>query len=160
MRASVSDLTNIDVDVIRDLTHIGMEVKPMQKQVIYSSKIGGPTYTTTTAHGTRAGNLVFVTGQVATKPGVALADAGEMGSIEEQTVQVLENIKAILEEAGTSFDNVVKRNVYLTHRGDFEDVYKIMERYFPSRVASTGVLTGLVPVSARVEIDVIAIVPS
>ena len=137
-----------------------MEVKPMQKQVIHASKIGGPTYTTTTAHGTRAGNLVFVTGQVATKPGVALADAGEMGSIEEQTVQVLENIKAILEEAGTSFDNVVKRNVYLTHQGDFETVYKIMERYFPSKVASTGVLTGLVPVSARVEIDVIAMVPA
>jgi 2-iminobutanoate/2-iminopropanoate deaminase len=132
----------------------------VDKRVIYSSRIGGPTYTATTAHGTRAGDFVFVTGQVATKPGVALADAGEMGSIEDQTVQVLENIKAILEEAGTSLENVVKRNVYLIHRGDYEPVYRIMERYFPSKVASTGVLTGLIPVSARVEIDVIAIVPS
>jgi 2-iminobutanoate/2-iminopropanoate deaminase len=103
---------------------------------------------------------VFVTGQVAIKPGVELAKAGELGSVEEQTVQVLENIKAVLEEAGTSLDNVVKRNVYLTHLADFRPVYKIMERYFPSKVASTGVLTGLVPVSARVEIDVIAIMPS
>jgi enamine deaminase RidA (YjgF/YER057c/UK114 family) len=53
----------------------------------------------------------------------------------------------------------VKRNIYITHLGDFETVYKIMERYFSSKVASTGVLTGLIPVSARVEIDVIAVVP-
>lgn len=132
----------------------------MRKQVLHASKLGKPTYTTTTAHGTRAGDFVFVTGQVATKPSVELAKAGELGSVEEQTVQVLENIKAILEEAGTSLDNVVKRNVYLTHLADFQPVYKIMERYFPSKVASTGVLTGLVPVSARVEIDVIAIMPS
>jgi hypothetical protein len=57
------------------------------KQVLYSSKVGGPTYTRTTAHGTTAANLVFVMGQVATRPGVALADAGEMGSIEEQTAR-------------------------------------------------------------------------
>lgn len=134
----------------------------MKKQVIHSSKIGG-TYSTTTAHGTKAGAFVFVTGQVANRPGTdplrGPEKIGEMGPVEEQTVQVLENIKAILEEAGTSFDNVVKRNVYLTHLGDYQTVYRIMERYFTSKVASTGVLTGLVPVSARVEIDVIAIVP-
>ena len=60
---------------------------------------------------TRAGGFVFVTGQVATKPGEKLQLEKPLeGSIEEQTVQVLENIKMILEEAGTSLDNVVKRN--------------------------------------------------
>ena len=131
----------------------------MKKEVIHSSKIG-PTYTTTTAHGTRAGAFVFVTGQVATKPAEKLQFEKPLeGSIEEQTVQVLENIKMILEEAGTSLDNVVKRNTYLTHVGDFPIVYKIMEKYFPSQVASTGVLAGLMPAGARVEIDVIAIIP-
>ena len=82
-----------------------------------------------------------------------------MPAIEEQAVQVLENLKAILEEAGTSLDNVVKRNVYLTHVNDFPKVYKVMERYFTSPIASTGVLAGLIPPSARLEIEVIAVVP-
>jgi 2-iminobutanoate/2-iminopropanoate deaminase len=134
----------------------------VMKEVLTSSKIGG-SYSTTTCHGTKAGQFVFVTGQVANKPNSEPVkrprDVGEMGSIEEQTVQVLENIKAILEEAGTTFTHVVKRNVYITHLADYDPVYKVMERYFPTKVASTGVLTGLVPQSARVEIDVIAIVP-
>jgi 2-iminobutanoate/2-iminopropanoate deaminase len=134
----------------------------MKKEIVMSSRIGQP-YSATTAHGTKAGGFVFVTGQVANRPGTdplkRPAEVGEMGGIEEQTTQVLENIKAILEEAGTSFEHVVKRNVYITHLGDFDPVYRIMERYFSTRVASTGVVTGLVPVSARVEIDVIAVVP-
>jgi 2-iminobutanoate/2-iminopropanoate deaminase len=134
----------------------------MPKQVVTSPRIGG-SYSVTTAHATTARGFVFVTGQVANKPGTDPAarpdEVGEMGGIEEQTRQVLDNVKAILAEAGTSFDHVVKRNVYLTHRGDFEPVYKVMERYFPSKVASTGVLVGLIPVSARLEIDVIAVIP-
>jgi hypothetical protein len=58
---------------------------------------------------------------------------------------VLENIKAILEEAGTSFDHVVKRNVYLTHAGDFDTVYAIMGRYYSSPVQALASL----PVSFR-----------
>jgi 2-iminobutanoate/2-iminopropanoate deaminase len=134
----------------------------MRKEIVMSSRIGRPS-SATTAHGTKAGGFVFVTGQVANKPGTdplkRPAEVGEMGGIEEQTTQVLENIKAILEEAGTSFEHVVKRNIYITHLGDFDPVYRIMARYFSTRVASTGVVTGLVRVSARVEIVVIAVVP-
>lgn len=133
----------------------------MRKEVVSSEAIGG-TYSTTTAHGTVASGLVFVTGQVANRPGMdplKHSDADqEFGSIEEQTERVCENIKAILEEAGSSMENVLKRNVYLPHRSDFEPIYKVMEKYFPSQVASTGVVTGLVPAGARVEIDVIAAV--
>ncbi|MGH6954482.1 MAG: RidA family protein [Alphaproteobacteria bacterium] len=132
----------------------------MKKEIINSPKIAR-SYTVTTAHATKARGFVFVTGQVPTKPGMDPRGGREfeMGTIEEQSVQVLENIKAILEQAGTSCDNVVKRNVYLTHAGDFQTVYKIMERYFTSAVASTGVISGLVPTGARVEIDVIATTP-
>src|SRR5262245_11416731 len=134
----------------------------MKKEFICLKKIGG-SYTTTTIHGTKAGGFVFVTGQIGNKPGTAPAktphDIVELGSIEEQTIQVMENVKAILEEAGTSLANVVKRNVYLTNNAEFPKIYEILERYFPTPVASTGVITGLVPPSARVEIDVIAIVP-
>jgi 2-iminobutanoate/2-iminopropanoate deaminase len=132
----------------------------MPKQVINSSKIVR-SFTTTTAHATKARGFVFVTGQVPNNPkqDPRAGREYEMGGIEEQITQVMDNIKAILEEAGTNFDNVVKRNVYLTHAGDFQTVYKVMERYFTSGVASTGVITGLVPTSARVEVDVIAAMP-
>lgn len=132
------------------------------KRDITAPSIGG-TYSGTTAHGTVARGFVFVTGQVANEPG---GDPGwndeqsqDWGSIEAQTVRVMENVKAILEEAGSSMEHVVKRNVYLTHVGDFERSYEVMERYFPTKVASTGVLTGLVPTGARIEVEVIAVVP-
>ncbi|MGH6954483.1 MAG: RidA family protein [Alphaproteobacteria bacterium] len=132
----------------------------MKKEIINSPKIAR-SYTATTAHATKARGFVFVTGQVPTKPGMDPRGGREfeMGTIEEQAVQVLENIKTILEAAGTSFDNVVKRNMYLTHPGDAQIVVKIMERYFTSPVASTGIVSGLVPTGARIEIDVIATAP-
>ncbi len=134
----------------------------MKKEVIYTNKIGG-TYAGTSAHATRAGGFLFVTGQFANPVGVDPKEKrqglGDLGTLREQTVRVMENIKAILEEAGTSFDNVVKRNVYITHVADFDEVYKVMEPYFSSPVASTGLVTGLVPRGARVEIDIIAVVP-
>lgn len=132
----------------------------MLKQTVNSPKIVR-SFRKSTAHATTARGLVFVTGQVPNKPNMdpRAGREHEMGGIEEQTIQVMENIKAILEEAGTNFDNVLKRNVYLTHPGDFDTVYTVMERYFTTPVASTGVITGLVPTSARVEVDVIAAMP-
>ena len=132
----------------------------MKKEVINSPKIG-KSFSSTTCHATRAGNLLFITGQVANPPDIGGDPhaVGEMGDLETQAVQVMENLKAILEEAGTSFDNVVKRNVYLTHVADFDGVYKVMEPYFTSPMASTGILAGLIPPSARLEIDLIATIP-
>ena len=134
----------------------------MKKEIVISPKIGG-SYTKTTVHATKAGGFVFVTGQIGNNPGTTPVDNPqeivELGSLEEQTVQIIENIKAILEEAGTSLENVVKRNVYLTNNAEFQKVYEIMERYFTSPVASTGIIAGLVPPSSRVEIDVIAVIP-
>ena len=120
----------------------------MAKTTIVADEIGG-SYSTTTVHATSAAGLVFVTGQVANRPesapaGDPLAQV-ELGGLEEQTVRVMENIRAILEKAGTGFEHIVKRNVYITHASDFETVYSVMERYFNSPVASTGVITGLVP---------------
>ena len=102
----------------------------MKKTTLRSNKIGG-SYSSTTIHATEASGLLFVTGQVANRPGTnpegsPLAQV-ELGTLEEQTIQVMENLKAILEEAGTNFDNVLKRNVYITHVADFEPIYSIME---------------------------------
>ncbi len=64
-----------------------------------------------------------------------------------------------MELSSTDFEHVVKHSVYMTHVGDFEAIYEIMGRYFPGPVASTGVLTGLVPPSARLEVEVTAVIP-
>jgi 2-iminobutanoate/2-iminopropanoate deaminase len=132
----------------------------MPKKVINTAKLAR-SYWPASAHATRAGDFVFVTGQVANQPGSDPRDRKEteFGTLEDQTVRVMENVKTILEEAGTSLGNVVKRNVYLTHPGDFQPVFSVLERYFKSPVASTGVVAGLIPASARVEVDVIAYVP-
>jgi 2-iminobutanoate/2-iminopropanoate deaminase len=134
----------------------------MLKKLVRSSKIGG-SYSKTTVQGVVANGFLFVTGQVANPPGSnpgGKLDADlEMGDLETQVRVVMENIKAILEEAGTNFDNVVKRNVYLTNARDFTRAYELMAPYFTSPVASTGVETGLLPTSARIEVDVIAVVP-
>lgn len=132
----------------------------MTKKVVNTSKLAR-SYWPSSAHATRAGDFVFVTGQVANQPGTDPRNRKELefGTLEEQTIRVMENVKTILEEAGSSLENVVKRNVYMTHPGDFQPVFTILERYFKSPVASTGVITGLVPTSARVEVDVIAYVP-
>ena len=132
----------------------------MRKEVVNSSKVG-KAFSNTTCHATKAGGFIFITGQVANPPSIGgdPHTAPEMGGIEEQAGQVMENLKAILEEAGSSFDNVLKRNVYLTHVGDFDGVYKVMEKYFRSPMASTGILAGLIPPSARLEIELIAVIP-
>ena len=116
----------------------------------------------TTSPCAKASGFVFVTGQVAVKPSEdgkqARGEIGEMGTLEEQTVRVMENVKAILEEAGTTLAHVVKRNIYLTHAGDFDEVHQVIERYF-GPMATTTVVAGLIPTSSRVEIDVIAVLP-
>jgi 2-iminobutanoate/2-iminopropanoate deaminase len=114
----------------------------------------------TTAHATKAGGFVFVTGQVGRKPDQPgnTSQRAELGSVTEQTIQVMENIKEILAAAGTDLRHVCKRNMFMTHAGDFEEVHRVVEQYL-GPMASTCVVTGLLPSSARIEIEVIAVLP-
>ena len=101
-----------------------------------------------------AGGFVFVSGQIPLIPAT-----GELveGSVEVQTARVLENLKAILEAAGSSLENVVKTTVYITNMDDFTKVNGIYGQYFqenpPARVC---VEVSELPKGALVEIDVIA----
>ena len=101
-----------------------------------------------------AGGFVFVSGQIPLIPAT-----GELveGSVEVQTARVLENLKAILEAAGSSLENVVKTTVYITNMDDFAKVNGIYGQYFqenpPARV---WVEVSKLPKGALVEIDVIA----
>jgi 2-iminobutanoate/2-iminopropanoate deaminase len=77
---------------------------------------------------TRFGNLVFVAGQTGRHP-----KTGELGrDIREQTRNTLERIKAILEAAGTSLDNVLTATVYLTRREDLAAYNEEYAKYFPA----------------------------
>ena len=116
----------------------------------------GPQKVAPFSHAVRAGDYLFVTGQMPT-----LKDDNTKlveGGIEEQTHQVMQNLIEVLDAAGSSLEKVIFARVYLVNFGDFERMNKIYSSYFkndklPARTC-IGV-TGLA-VGASVEIDFIA----
>ena len=105
----------------------------------------------------RAGNMVFLSGQVPLDP-----KTGELvtGDIRLETDRVLDNLEAVLAAAGLTFANVARTTIYLTNLGDFQAVNetygKRFDKDFPARAT---VEVAALPKGARVEIDAIAIVP-
>jgi 2-iminobutanoate/2-iminopropanoate deaminase len=103
------------------------------------------------------GNLVYTSGQVALDP-----KTGQLveGGVKEQTVRVLENLKAVLAEAGSSLHHVIKTTVFLKSMGDFAAMNEIYARYLaPAGVvapARSTVEVARLPKDALVEIEVIA----
>lgn len=104
----------------------------------------------------KAGNLVFVSGQIPIDPATGNFVSEE---IAEQTEQVLKNLKAVLEAAGASIASVVKTTVFLADMNDFGVMNEIYGRYFgENSPARATVQAARLPRDARVEIDCIAIV--
>ncbi|RZL51300.1 MAG: RidA family protein [Pedobacter sp.] len=104
----------------------------------------------------KAGNFLFVSGQVAINP-----ENGELNlvNIEEETHQVMRNLKAVLLEAGLSFDNVVKSTIFLSDMGTFAQVNEIYGQYFTADFpARETVQVSVLPKNVNVEISVVAIV--
>lgn len=102
----------------------------------------------------KAGNLLFISGQVAIKPGTNdMANA----DIIEESHQVMQNLKSILAEAGMDFGNIVKTTIFLSDMDLFSQVNEIYAKYFegdfPAR--ETIAVKGL-PRNANIEISVIA----
>ncbi|WP_345949389.1 RidA family protein [Mucilaginibacter sp. PAMB04274] len=101
-----------------------------------------------------AGNMLFVSGQIALDPA-----SGELilTDIPTETTKVMENIKAILTEAGLEFGNVVKSSIFLKDMGDFAKVNEIYGSYFSSNFpARETVQVAALPKNVNVEISVIA----
>ncbi len=103
----------------------------------------------------KAGNLIFVSGQLP----INAADGTIPAEIKEQTAQSIENVKAILQEAGASLDNVVKTTVFLADMSLFGDMNEVYASYFskvyPARAAFA---VKELPKKALVEIEVVAVV--
>jgi 2-iminobutanoate/2-iminopropanoate deaminase len=107
------------------------------------------------SQGVKVGNLVFISGQLGldTKTGEIRYD-----SVEIQTRQVLENLKAIAEASGSSLKQAVKVTVYLTDMGNFDLVNKIYAQYFPENPpARVCVEVNRLPKDVAVEMDAICV---
>ncbi len=102
-----------------------------------------------------AGGFIFASGQIPTDP-----QTGKFveGGIREQTEQVLRNLSAVLEAAGTSLDRVVKTTVFLADMEDFAAMNEVYGRFFTENPpARATVEAARLPRDARVEIEVIAL---
>ena len=102
----------------------------------------------------KAGGLVFVSGQLGLRPG----DSGiALATIEEQTRQVMENLKAILKEAGSGLEQLVKTTVYLTDLADFAGMNSVYAEYVGAvPPARATIQVDALPSGALVEIEAIA----
>jgi len=102
------------------------------------------------------GNWIFLSGQIPLDPETNLLVEGE---IEEQTEQVLANLRAVLEAAGCSLDHVVRTTIYLVDLGLFPRVNAVYARHFTAepRPARATVGVAALPLGAGVEIDAIAV---
>ena len=103
----------------------------------------------------RAGDFLYVSGQVPIDPKTG---AVVEGGIQAQAHQVFKNLKAILEAAGMSFDNVVKTTVLLADMGDFATVNEIYAQYFNGAIlpARAAFQVAALPKAAMVEIELVA----
>ena len=105
----------------------------------------------------RAGNLLFISGQIPLRP-----DTGQLvdGDIGVQTEQVMQNLAALLHAAGAGFEHVVKTTVYMTDLNDFSVMNAVYLRYIVAPPpARATVQVSRLPRDVQVEIDAIAVLP-
>lgn len=128
----------------------------MSKQIIATEN--APAAVGAYSQGIKANGFVFTAGQVPLVPGTKqLAEGG----IKEQTRQSLENVKGVLEAAGTSMENVVKTTVFLADINDFADFNAVYSEYFPDNPpARSAIQAGALPLGAMIEIEAVALLES
>ncbi|SES74242.1 endoribonuclease L-PSP [Natronincola peptidivorans] len=123
------------------------------KKVINTSK--APAAIGPYSQAIQANDFLFISGQIPMNP-----DTMEIieGDIQDQTKQVLENLKAILEEAGLDFNNVVKTTVYIKDMNDFASINEVYATYFSHhKPARACIEVARLPKDVGVEIDAIAV---
>lgn len=125
----------------------------MEKRVVYTEKAPKPIGPYSQA--IIAGDFIFASGQIPIDP---KTNQLVQGDIKEQTRRVLENLKAILEEAGVTLDDVVKVTIYIKDLGEFAGMNDVYSQYFKnSPPARTTVEVSRLPRDVKIEIDLIAV---
>jgi 2-iminobutanoate/2-iminopropanoate deaminase len=127
----------------------------MHKEIISSNN--APSAIGPYSQAIKMGNLVFTSGQIPINP-----ETGELiaSDVKEAAKQSLNNIKAILEAAGTNIDNVIKTVVFLKDMDDFTAVNEVYGQYFTDNMpARSAVQVARLPKDALVEIEAIAFIP-
>ena len=101
----------------------------------------------------KAGGLVFTSGQIALDPATG---AVVQGGIREQTARICENLKAVLEAAGTTLDNAVKTTCFLADMNDFAAFNEVYGQYFTKKPARSCVAVKALPKNVLAEVEVVA----
>ena len=99
--------------------------------------------------------MLYTAGQVPINPATGAVEAT---TIEGQTEQVCKNLAAVLEEAGTGFDKVLKTTCFLSDMGDFAAFNEVYAKYFTSKPARSCVAVKTLPKNVLCEVELIAVV--
>ncbi|MBE9179491.1 RidA family protein [Oculatella sp. LEGE 06141] len=107
------------------------------------------------SHAVRAGDLLFITGQLAEDPATGKV---VKGSIEEQTRRVMDNLKLVLDHAGSGFDRIAMARIFVTDFRVFPTVNEIYASYFPGDRLPCRTTVGVIALAGLgdVEIDLVA----
>jgi 2-iminobutanoate/2-iminopropanoate deaminase len=126
-----------------------------EKSVVRTEAAPAPFQGAPYSQAIRAGDFVFVSGQLALRPGEKELTGG---SIQEQTEQVFANLRAILQEAGSGLDRLVKTTVFLQNLDDFPGMNEVYARHVgESPPARSTVEVAALPSGALVEIEAVAL---
>jgi len=124
-----------------------------QKSVVRTEAAPAPFQGAPYSQAIRVGELVFVSGQLALKPGDKELSGG---TIQEQTEQVIQNLKAILEAAGSGLDKLVKTTVFLTNLGDFQGMNEVYAKHVGEQPPARATIeVSALPSGALVEIEAV-----
>lgn len=99
--------------------------------------------------------VLYTSGQIPLDPAIGVTVEG---GIKEQTLQVMKNLKAVLEEANTSFEHVFKTTCFLSDMGDFAEFNQVYGEYFTGKPARSCVAVKDLPKGVLVEVEVIAVI--
>jgi len=126
----------------------------MEKSVVRTERAPAPFHGAPYSQAIRATGLVFVSGQLALRPGEKELIPG---GITEQTEQVMANLRAILEAAGSGLDRLVKTTVYLANLDDFAGMNEVYARHVGDRPPARATIeVARLPSGALVEIEAVA----
>ena len=127
----------------------------MKKEIVATSN--APQAIGPYSQAVRVGSFVYTAGQIAINPETSQFVPGGVAA---QAEQVMKNLQAVLQAAGTGLENVVKTTIYLRYMKDFSAVNEVYGRYFVAgKPARSTVAVSALPLKALVEIEVVAFVP-